>query len=319
MSTRRALLLTTVLLVVFAFAASLFAQSDSVRTYLIDGGRKMADQDYKGAREAYQKVLQLDPNNFEAVKTLGAIASALGDPRQARVYLERAYRMNPLDADLCNNLGALLSMDNKPAEAIKYYEMAAKLDTVDALILSNLGMEYLKVGQIDKARTSLFRAAKLDTINPIIPFSIGNCYSAEKNFDSSEYYYDRSVASGGTDPQLFYFRGITKRNLGKTAEAEKDFKEALRRNPKYIECYQSLGLLYVTQMKYPEAAEQFEQVVKLNPKFIPGVISLGVMYALINKQPDADNIRAKLYGIDSSYGAKMDDLVEVERSRTKKK
>jgi Tfp pilus assembly protein PilF len=319
MNTRFVLRTVLALILLLALAGSLCAQKDSINAYLINGGRRMTDQDYKGAKEAYQKVLQFDPNNFEAVKNLGAIASALGDPKQAQVYLERAYKMNPLDADLCNNLGALLSMEGKPDEAIKYYEMAVKLDTVHALLYANLGMEYLKTGEIGKARSTLFRAARLDTINPIIPFSIGNCYSAEKRFDSSEYYYDRSVSKGGSDAQLFYYRGIAKRNLGKTADAENDFKEAIKRNPKYIECYQSLGLLYVNQTKYDKAADQFEQVVKIDPNFIPGVISLGVMYTLINKQPDADNIRTKLYALDSTYGAKMQDLVRIERSRGKKK
>ena len=288
---------------------------DSLQIYLQRGGRWMLNDDYVKALEDFQSALRLDPDNFEALKSLGVAHSALGHQEQARGYLERAYQIDSFNPGLNNNLGALFSNEGNSAEAIKYFEAAVSLDSNNALYLTNLGQEYIKIGRISKALPALHRARELEPDKAVILFSLGNCYAASNSLDSAEHYFERSVATGGRTAQLFYFLGTVKRHLGKTDEAEQNFKQALTYNTRYQDCLQSLGMLYISQQRYAETAEQARRVVEIDSTSYAGWILLGAAYALGGMTPQADSILQRLFTVDSTIGFQMLDFIGNEQKK----
>jgi tetratricopeptide (TPR) repeat protein len=296
------------------FSTSALAE-DSLQIYLQRGGRLMLNDDYAKALENFQSALRLDPDNFEALKSLGLAHLTLGHKEQAQGYLERAYQIDPFEPGLCNNLGALLSSEGNSTEAIKYFEAAANLDSNKAVYLTNLGQEYVKIGRISKALPALHRARELEPDKPVILFSLGNCYAAANSLDSAEFYFERSVATGGKTAQLFYFLGTIKRRLGKIDEAEQNFKQALTYNTKYKDCLQSLGMLYIDQQRYAETAEQARRVVEIDSISYAGWILLGAAYALDGMTAQADSILQRLFAVDSSIGFQMLDFIGNEQKK----
>ncbi len=317
---------SVILLILFALGVPVIGQpvntmttQDSVNELLSKGGVALKAQDFGRAIEHLQAALRLDSLNQQALRNLGAAFASRGEYDQAKAYLDKAYRLNPKDGEVCNNLGVVAIDQKDPAAAIKWFEAAVAIDSTSALYLTSLGQEYLRIQRIQKALPLLQKAHQLSPKNPIPLFLLGNCFSADREFDSSVAYYEKSVAAGGTAPDLYYFLGIAKLQLGKMDEAEKNYKLALERNPKYKECLQGLGLLYAQQGKFVAANAQFEKVVQVDSLFYQGWVSLGATCAITQQFARADTILYKLMKVDSTWGKQMLYLIQMEQNKQAKK
>lgn len=315
-----------ILVMLFALGAPVVGQpvntettQDSVNEQLSKGGVALKAQDFGRAIEHLQAALRLDSLNQLALRNLGAAFAARGDYELAKTYLEKAYRLNPRDAEACNNLGVVAVNQGDQAAAIKWFEVAVAIDSTSPVYLTSLGQEYLGIRRIQKALPLLQKAHRLSPKNAIPLFLLGNCFSADNKFDSSVAYYEQSVAAGGNAPDLYYYLGVAKLKLGKMDEAEKNYKLALERNPKYKDCLQGLGLLYAQQGKFAAANAQFEKVVQADSLFYPGWVSLGATCAITRQFARADTILYKLMKVDSSWGNQMLYLIQLEQNEQAKK
>ena len=61
--------------------------------------------------------------------------------------------------------------------------------------------------------------------------------------------------------------GVTKNQLGKTAEAQEYFEKAICFDPKYADAYYNLGKIYLETEHWQEAEKCFQKALKANPKF----------------------------------------------------
>jgi tetratricopeptide (TPR) repeat protein len=67
------------------------------------------------------------------------------------------------------------------------------------------------------------------------------------------------------DPRIRSFRGIALAQTGKTAEAEVEYREAARLDPKYADAWKNLGFLLWTEHRLEQAREALSQAIALSP------------------------------------------------------
>jgi tetratricopeptide (TPR) repeat protein len=311
-----------VVAIVFCASISIASQplstakpGDSVEVYLAKGGMALKSQEYDRAIGNFQAALRIDSLNVMALRNIGTAFAAKGNNVQARVYLERANQLKPNDAEICNNLGVIFSNSDNSNEAIRYFEAAVAADSTSALYLTSLGVENLKIGRVQKALPILQKASALAPKNPIPLFSIGSCFAADRKYDSAAAYFERSVVAGGNAPELYYFLGVAKRQLGDLDAAEKNYKLGVERNPNYKECLQALGLLYAQRQKFVAAQSYFERVIAVDSLFYPAWVSLGATAALTEQMERADTILYMLFKKDSTLGFQMINLINLEMSK----
>lgn len=99
----------------------------------------------------YQQVLQIDPDNTDALNLLSGIASKLGKFDRATELLRRAVAIKPDSPDYHNNLGYLLQIQRHPGSAITHYKRALELKPDYEEAHLNLANAYRIQGRIDKA------------------------------------------------------------------------------------------------------------------------------------------------------------------------
>jgi tetratricopeptide (TPR) repeat protein len=301
------------LLAVLVLSAVGVNGQDSIKTYLDNGVDLMAKQDYQGALSAYQNALRLDPDNYLAIRNIGVNYAHLKDQKQAMAYLERAYKMDPTDAQVCNNLAVVFTSLGNSSEALRYLELAVAIDSTNDKYLTNLGQEYSRIGRIGKALPLLLRAWTINQKNAIIPYYIGNCFGATNAYDSAEYYYNQSVSLGGRPPELYYRLGTVQNRLGKTLEASESFVEALKRNPNFKECRQSLAMLFMTDRQYTAAGKEFEILCNADSSFYPAWIGYGTALAMDGRGEESEQILSRLFAIDSALGFQMLKVISLQK------
>ena len=85
-------------------------------------------EDTPGAKEAFERALQGDPNDFPANLYLGAILRHDGNNTEAAPYLERALQLRPASTEARFQIAALHAGDGRLDAARKEFEQIERID-----------------------------------------------------------------------------------------------------------------------------------------------------------------------------------------------
>src|SRR5436309_7036528 len=80
------------------------------------------------AEQVYRQILQLDPNDINALHLLGVLCNQQGKNDMAVDYISQALRRKPDFAEAHNNLGNALSAQGQVSEAIACYRRALQVN-----------------------------------------------------------------------------------------------------------------------------------------------------------------------------------------------
>ncbi|MCZ6698274.1 MAG: tetratricopeptide repeat protein, partial [Planctomycetota bacterium] len=108
---------------------------------------------YGEARENYETVLRLDPDNAFALNNLSYILSEKFDAQKESLpYAERAAKLSPRNADVLDTLGWVLFRNGRTGEAVTRLLQALDIDRKNIAAMYHLGMVYKERGEQLEAR-----------------------------------------------------------------------------------------------------------------------------------------------------------------------
>jgi len=114
------------------------------------------------ARDAFLKVVDLEPTTTDALEGVGLESMALGDTAFAREYLNGALQADSQRWRAHNALGILDDEAENHEAAIAHYVAALKINPESAVVLNNLGYSRYLIGDLDQAARDLYSATRLD-------------------------------------------------------------------------------------------------------------------------------------------------------------
>ena len=178
-------------------------------------GATLYDNDLNGAANAYQKAVNLYPNDARAYNNLATIAYAQGDYAKAKQWLQRA-----------------LGKDNKVAEAN-----------------ANLGLLALQAGNLSEAENYIARGSSANGVNEIIGnlhLAQGKYAQAQQDFGSlktnsaalaqllnKDYAAAANTLNGVANPDgtTAYLQAIVASRIGNKSDAANALEKALKLDP----------------------------------------------------------------------------------------
>jgi len=110
------------------------------------------------ARSLYEKILNLQPDNSDALHLLGLINAKDGKTDLALARLNRAHSLDPKNAELLSNLGGIYRKLGRRDDAIACFKAGLAVVPRHPVLHNNLGVTYQDAGRHDAAISS-FRAA----------------------------------------------------------------------------------------------------------------------------------------------------------------
>ncbi len=114
------------------------------------------------ARDAFLKVLELEPTWTEALEGAGLESVELGDTASARDYLNRTLQADPQRWRSHNALGTLDDEAGNHGAAIAHYTAALEINPESPVVLNNLGYSRYLLEDLDQAARDLYAATRLD-------------------------------------------------------------------------------------------------------------------------------------------------------------
>lgn len=286
---------------------SLFvAYPDSVPVLIAHGNMLLKKYNYNKALEDGAKAYRLEPKNLEA-RMLYAMAlnnrasRTTTDVETAQGHFAYIIRKEP------KNLAALVALATTYAQqgdnenAFKFINDALRIDVKyrDAYVLK--GSIYLSLGNVALAKSSYQTAIDQDpefyeaytrlgliyqdekdklcieyfiTAAELKPNSIETLYHlayAYQEFDEDEkaleVYRKMEKKDKSFTPSLFQQGWIKQFHQNQPDSAIIFYNECLQREPRYVEAWHNLGLIYETKGEKYEAIKYYKRAVKYDKKF----------------------------------------------------
>ena len=218
---------------------------------------------YQEAIADYDKAIELNPNYVEAYNNRGNAKKDLGQHQEAIADYDKAIELNPDFAGAYSNRGATKSNWGQHQEAIADHDKAVELDQNDAIAYNNRGIAKSKLGQHREAINDLNKAIGL------IPNDAGaynnRGFAKEKLGQHQEAIadYDKTIELSPNDAIAHNNRGIAKFNLRQYPESLNDLNKAIVLNSNYAEAYYNRGLVNKALGRTQEADEDFKMAANL--------------------------------------------------------
>ena len=125
------------------------------------------DDALPAARAELEELLEAEPDLWEAHFAVGLIARRGGDAAAAERAFSRVLELWPEQPDALHELGVALLMAERTGDALRMLDAAARLRPEDAGYLADAGFAQLRAGNLHAARERLVLASELDADDPI--------------------------------------------------------------------------------------------------------------------------------------------------------
>jgi tetratricopeptide (TPR) repeat protein len=130
-----------ILVILVAFASQIaFAQDPDAAAKQVTKGTELHDKgDFKGAIERYDRALELDKNNADALYEKAYSLSAMGDAKEAISICKKSIKARG-SKNAYGLLGNLYDETNEPKKALKTYNEGIKAYPDDYMLHFNKGI-----------------------------------------------------------------------------------------------------------------------------------------------------------------------------------
>ncbi len=226
------------------------------------------------AEEVYRQIIDVDPQQSEALYGLGVLAQQREQYQNAEQFFQAALQLQPEAGAIYNSLGFSLQQQGKLEEAIACYEKALFIlpDSIEVQInISNILYIQGKLSPEEQVHY-----AELNE-----QFALGKQQAGD--FKIAELYYRQAIA---LQPNLLSSHtnlGEVLQNQGRLNDAINSYQQALKIKPDYYYAYHNLGYLFQEKGKFAEAIEAYEKALSIQPDFAITYNNLGNIFREQNR------------------------------------
>jgi len=228
------------------------------QAYLLTGENNLA-------KESFERAVALYPGQVDARRSLAALESQSGRHQQARARLDDLLKQRPDDLAALNMLMMVDLVTKNWVEAEGTLERLRTVAKDSAVAIMAEGRLRQAQGQFDKASAAYERATALDPNDPEPLLSLVKLEVAQNHTDRAK---TRLEALLTARPDHLFGHGILGEVLtlsGHPQEADSQFREASRVNPKWITPWLDWGGLWLAQKQPDQAVQVIQAGLKANP------------------------------------------------------
>jgi len=260
---------------------------DVSKATIIDSTRSeyfllLADICFRGlqiqkAVQAFEKCLQLDPENIEANLKLSELYMYIKSYSKAIDYANAALRINKND---------------QKAYFIK-------------------GFVYKESGDTSRAISSFTTVVELDPDYYDAYIQLGILHAAKGN-DLAIQYYSNALRVRPFSEEALYNRGLYYQENGLLDKAEEDYTLILSKNSAYANAYYNLGFIALVNKKdYPLAVKQFSKAIEIDQNYVEAFYNRGLAHQYTGNKKLAEKDFRSALSIFPNYSLATDRLKEL--------
>jgi predicted O-linked N-acetylglucosamine transferase (SPINDLY family) len=224
------------------------------------------------AEDLYQKVLAIDPLQFDGRHLLGLVHYQRGDCAEAVRHFDLAIAIKP-DAAAYNSRAAALNGLQRFDEAVVCCDRALALKPDLPEALTNRGVALVELERFAEALASYDRAIALRPDHGEAFNNRANVLNRLQRFDEALESAERAIALMPDLAQAHYNCGIALHELKRVEEALARYDSAVARAPDHAEAFVNRGTALVDLKRYDDACMSYARALTLDPgqKYLKGM------------------------------------------------
>jgi len=238
---------------------------------------------YEKALDTYQKVIQQNANCSPSVRLgLGYSYFKLGRNEKAKESFERVLQLDQDNVEALIGLSLVLMNEDQFPQAMELILQAYKLSPTNPIVLNHLANHYFFSGELSKVHPLAFAAFNNTDVSHIKAEScylIARAYHAMERWSEALQYYHQAVLKSKDFYLAQYGLGQTYLHNGDFDKAISCFELVLEKQPNNYETLQVLGVLYKHSSHSSKDTDKIKKVLKkateLNPTEPSNWIELG--------------------------------------------
>ncbi|MEM7726394.1 MAG: tetratricopeptide repeat protein [Cyanobacteria bacterium P01_A01_bin.45] len=253
--------------------AQLHAEAEKlskIEIYKTQGLEKHNSQNFQGAIEDYNRVIEIKPKNADAYYqrglaqlNLGSQEKAIQDFRQAaKLYTEQGKPGNAKRSQ-----GIVHEISKQYQEAIADYTEAISLNSQDFRAYINRGNAYKALKNRQSAIQDYKQAIQINSDFAIAHNNLCTIRNDLKNYQAAIKDCTQAIQLNSKFALAYSNRGNAYSNLNNKQAALEDYKQAILFNPNLAIAHNNLCTIRNDLKTYQEAIENCTQAIQLNPKF----------------------------------------------------
>ena len=229
-------------------------------------------QDNAQSEKAYRKVLELEPENEDALTGLAMTAAEQGDVTGAAAMLEKANAKNPNPRAL-TQLAETYEQMKDFKNAAKAWQKALDLSGGNPEIKRQLANNLLLSEQLDEAIRVYEELVEEEPKDLGSVLRLSQIYRQKKNFDKARVYAKKANELDGTNLDVRFNDVVLLEAEGKPTEAVALMKEMLENTIRKtylpqeknnrISLLERLGVMQRSYEQFPDAVKSFEEAATL--------------------------------------------------------
>lgn len=217
------------------------------------------------AEVLYARILQVEPDHFDARHLLGVIRHQQGRSAEALDLIGAALATNPDSARALSNYGLVLYALRRFEEALISFDRAVALAPDSAEVHNNRGNALQRLKRNEAALTSFDRALALAPGYVEAHNNRGNALQGMRRFAEALASYDRALALRPDYPDALYNRGSALTALGRYEEAVTSLEKALALRLDHAETWFARGDALNGFKRHVDAIMSYERAIALRP------------------------------------------------------
>lgn len=249
--------------------------------------------DSENAAQCFEKVLKVQPNNYETMKILGSLYATSNSQAKrdmAKSHLKKVTEQFPDDIEAWIELAQILEQNDLQG-SLGAYGTATKLlkesvnADIPAEILNNVAALNFRLGNYDVAKKKIEEAlerAKIESeddsryyesISVTMTYNLARLNEASCSFDVADRHYKDILKQHPNYIDCYLRLGCMARDKGLIFVASDFFKDALKLNTENPDTRSLLGNLHLAKMQWTLGQKNFETILK-NPSTSQDAYSL---------------------------------------------
>lgn len=238
------------------------------------------ESNFNEAKELLNQVIEIEPDNIEAIKSLGLCNVNLNLFDEALINFQKSLNGNPEDALSWYYLGTILESKNDLNAAKNAFRKVIEYreDYVDAY--KNLAIVYLKTQEHFKIIDFSQKLIELAPEDHQVYYITALANMGLKNYTEAINLFEKAIELNSKNAVLYNNLGTALMSIQKIDEAIKEFKKAIEVDPDNAISYYNVGIALQSGLKHEEAYAYLKKSYELEPNnFHLNAVALGAFNA----------------------------------------
>ena len=231
---------------------------------------------YQEAVTVFKKVNRLEPENGDALYSLGVLSLQLEQRGEAKAYFSKLWEKGSHRSDVAYYLGRIAEQDGEGESAIDWFRRVERGD-YQFQAKARVAQLLAESGRVAEARDWI-QNMRIQMPAKAVQFYLLEARILADLAQHEEVFalYREALEGHPENDDLLYARGLYAAGRGRLEMMERDLRSVIARNPKNADALNALGYTLADRsLRYQEASQLIARALELKPDSAAIIDSMG--------------------------------------------